>query len=261
MKRSLLFVAVMILAFISTNLFSQQWPSSLKLEFRGMPGDISRYKVDMVVDSKIRKGSQQSSSKMDVNMLLRQKVMGVSVDGTLTVSTVIEEGTSSVNGERATLPNVGQTMLMKIARNGKILNVMGDTASNIDYKSMQITFPDRPLKVGDSWESQVKINPQYPIPMKSKYTIKGFKIVRGHKCVVIESDINVVPLNKKMAQNLKVKAKGLIYFDYEKGKIVGNEMKTKMYMRVLTKGPGAAVEKGKGEVEMNMSIDMEIKLL
>jgi hypothetical protein len=258
MRKKLLLGSVLFAFVFSLSVMAQIWPSRLKLEFKGMPGEVNKYAVSMLVNSEMKKGTQKANSRMKVDMLLRQKVMGVSVDGTLTVSTVIEEGTSIVNGQKSQIPNVGQTMLMKITRRGQIANIMGDMSSSIDYKSMQITFPDRELKVGDSWESQVKINPKYPIPMKSKYTIKGFKVVNGHKCVIIESDINVVPFNKKMSQNLKVKAKGHIYFDYEQGKIVANDMKTKMYMKVITNGPG---QKERSEVEMNMGISMKINLL
>lgn len=257
MRTACIFILVM---FVMTSLsFAQTWPSSVQLEFKGKAQDVNFYVVKMTGTSQItNENGEKRSANMLVDIEIKQKIMNVAINGTLDMSTVVTKGNSTVNGNVTELPNVGQTLLMKLSRRGKVLKVQGDIdKQQVDFENMQITFPDRALKIGDSWTSKVKVNPNYPVPMEAKYTLTGFRKVANHPCATIKTDIYIKTTNAKVNENMKVKATGNIYFDYLAGKIVKNTLNTKMFMKVLTSGPKDTKRK---EITMDMNLNMEINL-
>lgn len=254
-------VSILVLcAFCLTSFaFTQTAPESVRLEFKGDSQDVNFYVVKMTGTSQITNEKKETNSaNMLVDIEIKQKIMNVSENGTLDMSTVVTKGNSTVNGVVTELPNVGQTLLMKLSRRGQVLKVQGDIdKQQVDFENMQITFPDKELKIGDEWISKVKVNPNYPVPMEAKYTLEGFAQVGKHPCAVIKTVIYVKSSNANITENIKVDASGKIFFDYALGKIVKNELATKMFMRVLTNGPN---DKTKSEITMDMNINMEINL-
>lgn len=228
----------------------------IQLELKQKPGDVNQYGIKMSGKSRVSSGGESHSTSMDINMLMRWKVVKVSLDGTMDVSVTIAEGNSTINGEPVDLPNLGDTKLMKISRRGKILSVTPDDP-NIDYKSMQVEFPDKGLEIGDSWTNTVTLGPEYPVPMEAKYTLTGFKTIKGYECAVIESKIKVLPLDEAPEVSINVDAVGRLYFSVKDGKMIRNEVKSLMKMTMPVETAESA---GPTEVQMTMSMDMVMEL-
>lgn len=259
MKFKLVCILTLCALSLTSFAFTQNHPESIRLEFKGKSQDVNYYVVKMTGISQItNEKKEKRSANMLVDIEIKQKILNVSVNGTLDMSTVVTKGNSTVNGVVTELPNVGQTLLMKLSRRGKVLKVQGDIdKQQVDLESMQITFPDRRLVIGDSWISKVKVNPNYPVPMEAKYTLEGFTNIGGYSCAVIQTDIYIKSNNPNINKNMKVNASGKIYFDYKLGKIIKNTLNTKMFMKVLTSGPKA---KKRTEITMDMDLNMEINL-
>ncbi|MFC1743413.1 hypothetical protein ACFL35_05410 [Candidatus Riflebacteria bacterium] len=102
---------------------------------------------------------------------------------------------------------------------------------------MQIRFPASPVGIGDSWQSKVVPNPALPIPLNINYKIVGFQNVVGKSCVIIQSTVTTGK-NKEEGIDLKVRAKGKIYFDYQHGIMVKNEVQTKMHLDMISQIAG-----------------------
>ncbi len=249
------FLAVFLVAalFVNQVVFAQ---GPVLLELKQKPGDVNQYGIRMSGKSKVSSGGESHSTNMDIKMLMRWKVVKVGPSGTMDVSVTISEGSSTINNEPVDLPNLGDTKLMKISRRGKIINVTPDDP-NIDYKSMQVEFPEKSLSIGDSWVNTVTLGPEYPVPMEAKYTLTGFESIKGHECAVIESKIKILPLENAPEITIDVDAVGRLYFAYKEGRMIKNEVKSlmKMIMPVETQEAGGAAE-----VQMNMSMNMVMEL-
>jgi len=243
-------VSIFILAclFIGSSVFAQ---NAVKLEFKGMPQDVFRYEVTMEGTSSISAEGQTAENSMKVEMEIKQKVLKVAVDGTMDISTTITKGKSIVNNKEMPLPNVGATLLMKLTRRGQVLHVTGASDPAMNFKQMQIAFPEHPIRVGDSWTTKIDAGPQLPVPMEAKYTLVGFEKLNGYDCAKIRSVITVAPVNSGENMSLDVDANGVLYFAYKEGKMIKNVINTKMDMRLMAKGPGA-----KKAVPVQFKMDM-----
>lgn len=230
--------------------------SKVQLELKQRPGDINKYWIIMSGRSTVTSGTKSHDTSMDINMLMRWKVLKVFLDGKMNVAVTIAEGNSTINGEPVKLPNLGDTKVMEISRRGKILKVTPDDP-NVDYKSMQVEFPDRAIGIGDSWTNTVTLGPEYPVPMEAKYTLKKFETIQGYECAVIESKIKVKPGHNTQNVSINVDATGRLCFAIKAGKMIRNEVNSLMNMDMPVKSPkrGAPTR-----VHMTMSMEMVMEL-
>lgn len=258
-NKQLILISVLIFVFtLSCTAFAQD-DDALRLVFKGKAGDVNEYKVEMIGNSTVAAKGEAKSTDMNMNMTIRQKIMNISADGTQDVSTTIINGKTFMGGEPVELPNVGTSLLMKITERGKVLNVTGKTPEDIDFKQMQVEFPAKKMKIGDSWSRRLKATAKFPVPMIAKYFIKGFSKVKGYDCVVIDSTINVDPnyVNEEKME-LTVDASGKLYFAYKDGKMVKNEVKTLMDLTMKLETPDQP-EPVKINMKMDLNMSMVIK--
>jgi hypothetical protein len=256
-NKKLLLVSLFIFALSFTLSAFAQEPDGLRLVFKGKAGDINEYKVEMTGNSTVAAKGESKSTDMNMNMVIRQKIMNISEDGTQDVSTTITNGQTFMGGQPVELPNVGTSLLMKITDRGKVLNVTGKGPDDIDFKQMQVEFPAKKLKVGDSWTRRLKATAKFPVPMIAKYFIKGFSKVKGYDCVIIDSTIGVDPnyVNEEKME-LAVDASGKLYFAYKEGKMVKNEVKTLMDLTMKLETPEQPEP-----VKINMKMDLNMSMV
>lgn len=252
-KKIILLAVVLSFAF-STAIMAQSEPG-VRLEFKGGVGSKNAYGVLMQGKSIVESAGQSQSTDMKMEMVIEQKVLqsnGTEMD----VSTTIVSGSTAINNEVSELPNVGQAILMKMNKRGAVIEASGGGDPNFDFKQMQIEFPERKVKNGDTWTSKIKPNEKFPIPMEAIYTMVGTEMVQGYECAKIESEIRVLPSDRKNI-DLEVDAKGVLYFAVKEGKMVKNEVRSKMIMKMTIEAPEYPQPV---IVNMTMNLDMEMKL-
>lgn len=255
-KRLVLLTALLFCAALSTSAMAAD---GFDLVFKGKAGDVSEYAVEMTGKSTVSAAGEAKTTDMNMSMVIRQKIMVISEDGTQDVSTTILEGLTFMGGEKVELPNVGTSLLMKITDKGKVLNVTGTAPQDMDFKQMQVEFPDKPVKIGDSWTRRLKATDKFPIPMIATYTITGTSAVKGYECVVIKSTIGVDPnyVNEQKME-LTVDAQGLLYFAHKEGKMVKNEVNSLMDLTMTLETPEQP-EPVKVNMKMDLKMAMTIK--
>ena len=101
--------------------------------------------------------------------------------------------------------------------------------------------------------SNIKPNPQLPIPMDVKYTVMGFEKVGGEECVKLQSEVTSAQ-GSAGSINLDVKANGNIWFAYKKGIMIKNEVTSNMVM--LMENDLGGGKKETIETRMNLSLTM-----
>lgn len=246
------FVVLGILCLLSAAVFAAPAEKVL-LQYSPAPGTTVKYKMN-IQGTTVVTAMQRAQTNLETAMSLEQKVTGVDKNGNVEMTTTITEGTITVNDTPTPLPNIGQIIKVKMAKNGEVLESEGmDQGAN--FNQMQIKFPQKPVGVGDSWDSTISPNPQLPIPLKVKYTVLGFETIDGYECCKLQSSVTS-EAGDTGSINLNVKADGKIWFAYKNGIMVKNEVTSSMVM-IMENDMGGG-KKEKIDTRMNLTLKMGI---
>ena len=250
LKRISIFLSVLVLVSVAFTATAQE---KVLLQYNPAAGTTAKYKMNIRGNTIVTAYQRAQRTNLETAMTIEQKVTGVDKDGNVDMATTILDGTITVNNTPTQLPNIGQIISVKMAKNGEILSSTGMDQQGGNFNQMQIKFPNKPVGVGESWTSNIPANPQLPIPMNVKYTVMGFEKVGGEDCVKLQSDVSTAQ-GAAGSINLDVKANGNIWFAYKKGIMIKNEVTSNMLM-VMENDLGAG-KKEKIETRMNLSLNM-----
>jgi len=118
---------------------------------------------------------------------------------------------------------------------------------------MQLIFPDDPVEIGSSWSNKIPPSLQVPVALEVTYKILGFETIKDFKCIKVVSQVRSGKTSKIEGLKLDVTADGVIYFAYEKGLMVKNEVKSAMSMvlkRVVNNKAESIITKMKMDMKM-----------
>lgn len=249
LKRFSILLSVLVLLTVAVDATAA---GKVLLQYNPAPGTTAKYKMYIRGNTIVTAYKRAQKTNLETTMTIQQKVTGIDKAGNIDMATQILDGTITVNRTPTQLPSIGQVIKVKMAKNGEILSSSGmDQQGN--FNQMQIKFPNKPVGIGDSWKSTIKPNPQLPIPMNVVYTVVGFETVGGKKCVKLRSQVSSAQ-GSTGSINLNVKANGNIWFAYEKGIMVKNEVTSNMLM-IMENDLGGG-KKEKIETRMNLSLKM-----
>lgn len=250
-KRITVFLAVLLMVAVA---FTASAQSKVLLQYAPSAGTTTTYKMNITGNTTVTAYGKNQRTSLETGMTIQQKVTGVDKDGNVDIETTVLDGTITVNNVPTVLPNMGQIINVKMAKDGEVLSSSGvDQQGNMNQ--MQIRFPKKPVGIGDSWTSKIEANPQMPIPMETKYTIVGFEKIGGQDCVKISSTVrSVQPAAGSI--NLNVSATGFIWFAHKAGYMAKNEVKSDMRM-VMENDLGGG-QKEKIETRMNLVLKMNL---
>jgi len=224
------------------------------LQYSPKPGTTTKYKLEIQGATTVTAMNRAQKTDLETFMALEQKVTGVDAKGNVDMQTTITEGTITVNKTPTQLPVTGQVIKVKMAKNGEVIESEGmDQQTN--FQQMQIKFPEKPVGVGEAWESTINPNPQLPIPLKVKYTLVGFETVDGYECAKLQSNVTTEQ-GDAGSINLNVKADGKIWFAHKEGIMVKNEVDSNMIM-IMENDIGGG-KKEKIDTRMNLKLKMGI---
>jgi hypothetical protein len=146
---------------------------------------------------------------------------------------------------------VGKSIMMRIRENGEIVEPQGiksmvtlqGPSSDVSsmFFSLYPIFPDRELKIGESWTQTSEIpESQMGVAVESKYTFVRKEDRKGYKCAVIDFTTSMnVKVKGEEAMNIEGSGtgKGTCYFAYKKGLIVESSAELDMTMAIETPLP------------------------
>lgn len=225
----------------------------IRLEYTKTQGDKATYQMIMDGSTTVYVGDRTQKSSLKTEMFLTQFVSAVK-DGVVSLNTKIDSGSINVNGQVSPIPMIGQEVTTDMKPNGEIINTQG--FSGIDFKSMQLVFPDRELQINDTWESNLKETSQVPVPLNVTYKVIGLEKIKDQDCVKIASTVRSGKKSAIEGLSLDVKADGNIYFAYKTGKMMKNEVKSQMNMilkRVVNNEEQRIITK----MEMDMRMELQ----
>ncbi|HXE71972.1 MAG TPA: hypothetical protein VNO81_04865 [Candidatus Nitrosotenuis sp.] len=216
---------------------------TITLEYKMSPGENLRYRTVVESAQRIREeGSPDMYTRRVLEMGMRQAVKEVS-GGLMTVDVIIESGEIREEGQSMQLPTVGSVITITMKKTGEI------TKSSVDFPFSQPAFPERSLKVNDSWTGQSHMeipltDPEgnvigkKPVTLNYHYTLAGFERVAGYECAVIKVSCpkTVIPVQEGIEQ--QITASGATYFAHREGRLIKSNVDTETRISA----PGADVK-------------------
>lgn len=217
---------------------------AVMLEYKMKKGETLTYKTTVHSEQEIKTEDQSGSTSSDVEMKMVQKCTDVAADGTMTVDVTIQSGKIMREGEEEELPNVGQTITLKMKKSGEIVH------TSVDLPFEQPAFPVDKVKKGDSWIGKSKISipgKQEMVGLDYNYSLWGFTKVSGFDCSEIKvtcAETNI-PIQEGIDQTLS--AEGTTFFAHKEGRLIKSEVSTKT---VITAQDGSVDTKIRVTVEL-----------
>lgn len=229
-KSAVLILFTTFFAFGSTLLEGRKLPESLRLAYQPQVGTSTTYKMEVKASTKligmekeIYPAVPQESTTFG-KFIFSDKILSVTPEGKiqeeLTYTDVQLE--MEVEGRRQNLPFAdklkGKSILMEIDRDGRVISTKGFEEFSEELKDLKIQdmyvqlrpiFPDRELKVGDSWDNRTES--AIPIAgmlirtkVEENYTLSGFEEKEGNLCVVIGVNLEISTIGKTVKKEGEV---------------------------------------------------------
>lgn len=252
-KRITVFLSVMFMVSVA---FMASAAEKVVLQYAPKAGTTTKYEMTIAGKTFVTAYQKVQRTDLDTVMTIQQKVAGIDKEGNVDIETTVLDGKITVNNTPTTVPNMGQIINVKMAKDGRILSQSGAGVDQQGVNQMQIQFPTKAVSIGDKWTNKIEANPQMPIPMETTYTIVGFEKVAGRDCAKIKSEVKSVQPSSGSI-NLQVKADGFIWFAYKEGYMVRNEVNSNMKM--IMENDLGGNKKEKIETRMDLTLKMNIK--
>lgn len=200
---------------------------TILLETKGEAGDVQEYSTHNEMFMEIIADGNKSEQSTVVDLKQKHKINGVDQNGIMDISLSTFYSTISLNGgrfQKGTRPSFN----FKMDRRG---NIIASQPEGNTIKS--IPFPNKPLKIGDSWVGTESLIEEYPSAVQTKLTLIGIENVNGYPCAVIESSMKAIPQEKPQEEFeiVELTARGKMLFDYTRGIIVKMEVNSRMVLR------------------------------
>jgi len=247
---------------------------AVRLRFQFTKGEVLRYKMMMAGASRSEgAGMPAMSMEFTMDAMFVQKVLDVDAQGTARVAMQVSQGTMKMKmGENEhTMPFPAQKAVLRITARGKVTSVSGQPgekggmgeAAGLGFDLSDISgamqFPERDLKVGDSWRAteKMKAGPLGEIPITYSGKLTGFKNYKGANCAVVlmtfEAPLDLSGMGSgELSGSGKLAGTLNMYMDLKRGQevYVTGEM---VFLQKMT------VPMGQQSTEVNTTMKMNLK--
>lgn len=294
MKKHALYLVVLMLLSLAGTASAQD---SVMLKLKYHLGDELRYQLKnsslytMEIDGVSElQGKQLPGGSMDQEFVLNQKVTDISPDNITTIEFKYEScsmrmfaGGNEVPGiENAMQKMVGQTMIMKVDSQGKVVDFiaaenfppeMAKTDMRQFLKQVQPNIPQREVKIGEQWIDEnafkVPVNNGIIMDMKIKSVNKllGIETFNGQPCAKIDVKFYISYLQHGTStpdaqdSNLgKGEGKGefISYFNIDQGRYENTNGKVKLNIKVFLDTGANEAKKIVMRMQMLQTMDMQL---
>jgi len=240
-----------------TRLEGKEFPRSIRLAYRPEAGTCTNYEMAVEASAKLVGREEEiypsvpQESKTFGSFLFSHKVLDITSGGNIREELTYTDAKleMEIAGKRQSLDFAdrlkGKTILMEIGRDGRTISVKGleefseelrDLGIRDMYIQMRPMFPDRELKVGDSWDNRTES--ALPIgdmlvrtQVDQRYTISGFEEKGGNLCVLIGTNIEINTTGKTLKKgefdtdiDMEGKGDGEILYSFEDSRVISSRM-------------------------------------
>ena len=121
-KRITVFLAVLLMVAVA---FTASAQSKVLLQYAPSAGTTTTYKMNITGNTTVTAYGKNQRTSLETGMRIQQKVTGVDKDGNVDIETTVLDGTITVNNVPTVLPNMGQIINVKMAKDGEVLSSTG----------------------------------------------------------------------------------------------------------------------------------------
>lgn len=284
----LILLATFLLAFGLTLSEGRKFPESVRLVYKPEAGTSSTYKMEVKASAKLIGMEEETypavpqESTTFGKFIFSDKILDVTPEGK-----ILEELTygdveleMEVNGRRQNLPFAnrleGKSILMEIDKDGRVISTKGLDQFSEELKDLRIQdmyiqfrpiFPDRELKVGDSWDNRT----ESAIPIESmlnrtkveeKYTLSGFKERGNSLCAVIRVKLEIYTIGKTVKKeegvdidvDMEGKGEGEILYAFKDSRLLSSQIDLDLTSRIRS-----SAYREVQEIEMKHRVEMVLE--
>jgi hypothetical protein len=288
-KRSaVLILLTTFVAFGLTLMEGRGFPESIRLVYKPRVGTSTTYKMEVKASAKVTGMGKEiypgvpQESTTSSKFIFSDKILDVTPEGKiyeqLTYTDVHLE--MEVEGRRQNLPFAdkleGKSILMEMDRDGRVISTEGLDQLGEEVKDLRIEnmytqlrpiFPNKELKVGDSWDNRTES--AIPIggmlirtKVEEKYTLSGLKQEGNDLCAVIGVNLEIDTKGRSVEKEGGVdvgidivgKGKGKIFYAFENSKLLSSRIELD-----FTSGIRSSAYKQVQEIKMKHKVRMTLE--
>jgi hypothetical protein len=202
-------------------------PGAVRLEYSYEKDETIRYRILITSEQTIVENGNSTAHNFQVESVMSATAFEIMGDDTYAIQYIIESGSITREEKTTRLPNVGQSFIMEMMKNGEVMR------SSLNLPFTQPAFPDRAIEPGYSWEDVSDIT--FPFKDKSlhspllsltyKYTLKELSTMAGQECAMLTVVCPETRITVKEDHDMDISGSGKIYFAHREGKLVGSYIK------------------------------------
>jgi hypothetical protein len=233
---------------------------TLRYDFNA--GEVLKYRLNMKSEATFRMPDGQIQKLNMTNYLeLGQELIERGADGNFRIAVSIDKATQTVNGKNQHLPiPEGQVNILTIMPNGQVVDLAGSTPAP-SAQSLQMVFPSKALRKGDSWEQTQGI--QHPLPLETKTVYEVDDLAArfpGYdgETVFIKSEMALENSETPTKEVVRSNTKGNLWFDSKAGRIVRSSANSNFEFELPITIPDLVPEGSSVKVSLNLKVDIAL---
>jgi len=287
-KSAVLILLSTFLAFDLTLLEGRKFPDSLRLVYKPEAGTSTTYRMEVRACAKLIGMEEEiypdvpQESTTFGKFTFSDKILDVTPEGKIQEELAYSdvELEMEVSGRKQNLPFAnkleGKSILMEIDKDGRVISTKGldqfseelkDLRMQDMYIQLRPIFPDRELKVGDSWDNRT----ESAIPVEGmlnrtkvegKYTLSGFKERGNSLCAVIRVKLEIYTIGKTVEKergvdidiDMEGKGEGEILYAFKDSRLLSSRVALDLTSRIRS-----SAYREVQEIEMKHRVEMVLE--
>ncbi|MCG2710874.1 MAG: hypothetical protein L6416_00850 [Candidatus Omnitrophica bacterium] len=283
-----IFLKLIIISILILNAVNAQAQEKIKLKYNFKAGRKLAYEV--IIDGEVNievtplQGREipHNSARLQGKFTYTHEIASVDSNTSLAKINVIYGQSymnTIINNQVIPNPDVphlnGKIARLTVTNEGKISDFelpkgLPASLQNADFKKMFLIFPERGLRVGESWiENSESVNDDENVSvtntLNSTHTLLGMEKKGGYECakVKVMTSTSTITRSKNAQAKLEGKAEGrvegLIYFELDSGHIVYSDLNTKINNVVVAQPVQNGKNQNEDTPEITTIIDTNLK--
>jgi len=235
---------------------------AVQLRYDFNPGEVLKYRLNMKSEATFKMPDGQVQKLNMTNYLeLGQELIERSADGNYRIAVSIDKATQTVNGKNQRLPvPEGQVNILTIMPNGQVIDLAG-SAPAPSSQALQMVFPSKALRKGDTWEQTQALQHPLPLETKTDYEVRDlaarFPGYQGDT-VLIESSMALENSETPTKEVVRSSTNGNLWFDAKQGRIVRSSAKSTFQFELPITIPDLVPAGSAVKVALDLKVDIAL---
>jgi hypothetical protein len=190
-------------------------------------GETDRYRIKLQMEGESPMGPLNLEMTMDMIETTKQ----VNEDGTVVLEMKMDSGVIKFNDQEMSMPGAGETVRMTVDQTGRVLKTEGGAAgrggnlNGLVNLTRVATWPDRPLRVGETWTFEIPLENNAQAKVKGSFTVVGPE-KKSDQIKVDTLKVKIateIPIPAPQGEPSKIKLDTMVYVEPATGKVMKAE--------------------------------------